>query len=372
MNSLLPSQQINYFPRQHTQFNERDRLGYENALACLTNPESLTEPNEYGCEFIAKKINKVARNIYWELRSILYQSPEHSLRIAALEAEYNHPSRIFLFKDVTPFEQTCAIDDWFSRHIPLKENFTFFLSARLKRNDNFIYDHISANFKKSNSEIYSLMQLTLGNGRAAPLYDSYEKKTVYIKNPNKLDTFEKQDPWQNQYEKFIYPLEALEIVRQPKFIASTLLKGNAFEAELIDEDFRYGVILENGQIRPTTDVEIKGQRTLSWEESLVKNRSAARVIFELDKELHKKRLREEESDICSNTGYNSDQYNVNVRVTPRDILRKFRDTLTSDNKSLAENLLYELIFKLFVVKIGVQSTPNLHQYIITKLQNFEN
>ncbi|MBA2368312.1 MAG: hypothetical protein H0V82_04725 [Candidatus Protochlamydia sp.] len=350
--------QINYSPTSHKHYNEKDCLGFHNVVACFTS-QYLLMPNEYGCEFIANKLNKIAKKVYWELRSVLYISREHKERINQLEHMFMQQSKEIVFQDVTPFEQMCAIDDWFSHHTPLRNSFTFYLSSRTKSHGHYLYHSISANFTRRKHDIYSLMQLMLGSGTGAPKY--YDDKNL------KIDTLDKQDPFQNKYAAYIYPLEALEIVRQPKFIFSTLLKGNSFEAELIDEDIRYGVI-ENGTIRPTACIEIIGQNKLNWECELIKIRSAASTLFIIDQIFHLKGLKEEDSNICSNTDYE----NHSLFVTPRKILEALKDSLISQNKERGDQNLYQLIFKMFVVKIGVQSTLSLHNHIISKLENFEN
>lgn len=339
--------------------DEKDYLGYNNAQQCFLDQNFLTQPNSHGCEFIARKLNKMTKKIYWELRTVLYRTPEHRARLELLDNQprtvgsNNYNMRTAILGGVTAFEQMCALDDWFSRHVPLTEKHTFCL-ANTKYNK-----CLPLSIELHKGKAYSLMQAKLGfpNSRV-------HKAPVYQEN------WDTQDPWQNEDKiNFIYHMEALEIVRQPQFIATTLLKGNAFEAELIDQDIRYGTYGVNGEILPEACVEFKGQKRLVLEELAIKTRSAAHVLFELHrKNVERQLLTDEEANMCSNTDYKD----YNVTVTPRALLEALKNSLNiGETKDRGEKELYQLLFKAFVVKIGVQSTPSLHEYIIRRLEAFE-
>ncbi len=357
--TMLTTQVNNIMPDYSFIYHEKDRLGYENALHCLGNPNFLMQPDWHGCEFIAKKLNKVAKKVYWELRSVLYRAPEHLARINILEnqprvvGKNNFNMRTAILGGATAFEQMCALDDWLSRHLPLTEKRTFCL-ANTKYNK-----YVPLSIELSKGKAHSLMQVKLGFSNSRE-----HKAPVYQAN------WDTNDPWQSDDKiNFIYHMEALEIVRQPKFIATTLLKGNAFEAELIDEDIRYGTYGANGEILSGACVEFKDQNRLPLEELAIKTRSAAHILFELDrKNFERQLLTDEETNICSNTNYED----YDVVVTPRAILESLKDSLdVGETKNKGETRLYQLLFKAFIVKIGMQSTPSLHEYIIRRLEAFE-
>lgn len=359
MHSISTHTQIMPSSMEHPSFFcVKDRLGFENARQVLTNPERLDMPNNNGYEFIARKLDKVAKKIYKELRAELYRSPEHNQRIASLEAAYISCSQLPILQGATPFEQMCAIDDWFSMHYPLiiTQSLTFNLATS--------HGIVSATFKPAPNSVhvYSLMQMKLGVGAAAPQYYQDEKAKKFNSR-----TWDRSDPWQTNHEKFIYPLEALEMVRQPDFLACSILKGNAFEVNHLNQDERYGV-KKDGHLLAEASVEFKDQRKLIWERELNKVRSAAHVVFKLYREGCQLSRPYEATNICSNTDYK----NHNVAVTPYAILHALKEIVASEaTRSRGENLLYQLLFKAFVVKIGVQSTPSLHKYIIRRLEAFE-
>ena len=279
-----------------------------------------------------------------DLLSTLRASDEHQARIRELNTQprlagsFNSGKIIHDNESSSPFEQMAAISDWLAQK-KIKGNHTFFLSAPGG-------DHIPVYIKKQDGRDTTTMHVMLGSktgSHKAPRYEDWS------------DT----DPWDNGVQKrFVYPLEALEIVRQPNFSAATVLKGNAFETHCIDTAHRYGSIY--------ACVEDKGQskNTAKKIRSAGLNACTFADIFSDTAD-----PTADEADIflpINYEDYAEEGYldALDVSVTPGKLMKAAEKVLINN---LDDGDLMRQLENLTIAKLGVVRTPLLSEHIAKKL-----
>ena len=233
--------------------------------------------------------------------------------------------------------QLVATSDWLAQaHI--KKVHTFFVAV----GDS---DYIPVKANKFSREA-TLMHVVLGatNGsHKAPKYVDWAK----------------EDPWGNPSQsRFIYPLEMLEIVRQPNYSAATILKGNAFESEFIDQQWRYGAeyacVEAKGQAKDTKKkINSAGLNACGLVEAL--SDSSDPIAEELDGcvPIYYENYTEE--------GYCDD---LDISVSPGEVMKALQ--LAVERKR--EQELTRLVENLAIAKLGAPKTPILCEYIAGKLR----
>jgi|GEM_PF-4222037 len=248
------------------------------------------------------------------------------------------------------FEQMIALENWLDCYNyefgGLKDKYTFCFSNTTERLKGRA---VPLSVQKNAKSMWHVKLGTAGTEYRAPTYEF---------------DWDYRDPWQaRNVENFIYPLEALEIVRQPDFIGATLIKGNAFESEYIDQDWRYGVTDLYGRDRREACVEFKKQNSLSNSRATIKLQSAAFNLFQLIAQGHG------DTDLCDHAServldyFDSPQQMheyFSLSVTPNEILEEVKQHFLTNGRSD----LYYKIFKLMLAKIGPQTTPSLRAFII--------
>jgi len=335
--------------------------GQADALDCLNlmthdHPRFIVEGSPLCYIFISKKINQVARRVYEELRACLWQSQEHLLRLYTIETQpRNCGSTItasLILPEATSFEQMIALENWLYRHQPLPLKHTFCLANNHYRMNGRI---VPISIQKGATSMMEVLIGTRGTAHPAPVYDQ---------------NWDNIDPWQRiERENFIYHLEALEIVRQPDFIGATLIKGNAFESEYINPDWRYGVSDSSGTAKREACVEFRRQHGLTSEKLLIKTQSTAFNLLQLIAQ----DLRD--IDLCNHRRGTIYEYfddpeqiptDFSLKVSPQNMLQSLKTSCrTSENNTDRDGLYYQ-IFKLMAAKIGPQTTPSLRSFMIQR------
>lgn len=318
--------------------SKEERQGLDDTLAYFKRVDKgdLRPPEKAGLKYLARTIDQASKRAYDDLALIVRQSPEHLRRKAELEKQPRTVGKSSvakaILKSTSSFEQMVALDDWVGGK-KFTEKHTFCLA---KGDD----DYVPVSVKSS-----SLMDLVLGSTRGdhkAPKYDKWAEK----------------DPWKDPYqEPFIYPLEALEMVRQPSYIGATVLKGNAFESEWIDQEWRYGAT--------KGCVETRGQRR----ESQKKRQSAGLNLAALAEEWAcEEDPKCKDVNIClepryenyADEGYQDDR---KVDVSPGKLIAAARKTIVAQDPTDLDALMKQL----FIAKIGGVSTPALREHIVAEM-----
>lgn len=297
----------------------------------------LTLPSPASLKYISSVIDQASKNAYTTVSQIVKESPEHLLRVAEINSQPRTSGASSIDKAIlwnaSSFEQMFALKEWQATKTTLHSPHTFIFGT----GENDFY-----RVKVSDT---SPMKILLGTTRGEHKAPKYEEWAV-------------NDPWSNpNHTRYIHPLENLEIVRQPDFLSATLLKGNPFEEDLIDQSWRYG--------KEMACVELKGQAKNSPQ----KLQSSGLNLTTLTKEfadLHD--LTAKETNICrtlhfedfSDEGYQDDAI---IDVSPGKILTATEKTIVNQNN----DDLNDLMEKLFIAKIGVQTTPALRKHIVKRL-----
>ena len=325
------------------------------------SPPTLLKDNQVCLAFLSKRIDQAAQKVYEDLRTCLCHSPSHKNRVYTLA---NQPrtcgstkKALALLQGATAFEQMIALEHWLCNYGPLNATQTFcFANNRVCLSGRVV----PLTIKK---DAYDMLPIMLGNnGRdtLAPKYDDWDGKD--------------QDPWLNpNTENFIYHLEALEMVRQPAFLGATLLKGNAFESEYIDQNWRYGTTSLDGNDRKTAGVEFRKQRRLTQAKLAIKTQSAA---YNLMKLMVVRGGILADADLCDHTRTSAYKYfdsrdqrpsEFSMAVLPQDIFQSLKSSFLKERAYDEKDSLYYHMFKLMVAKIGPQTTPELRAFIRERL-----
>lgn len=333
---------------------------YNAAVPRPVNNQVLIAPNDpvQFLSLISARVNYAGYRVYEHLRSVLLASPEHLERCYEI-AEHGPncgatKDANTILKGSTAFEQMIALETCFANTPkPLQARYTFcFANNRFRMEGSKIPLSVQQNAT-------DMMGVMLGSSRGkshpAPVYDQ---------------DWDRADPWQQaERENFIYHLEALEMVRQPAFIGATLLKGNAFESEYIDQSWRYGTKNSSGVDKPEACVEFKKQKTLTLQQQAMRAQSAAFNLMQLmaPRYFEGKRYTYDDIDLCDHKADSSRpgcylgwEEQISLKVSPRDI---FQAAQAVDG----EAALYYQMFRLMIAKIGHQSTPSLQNFIVQRL-----
>lgn len=349
MNSITPYPKYSDYPHA-TSSNMYPVQAYQRTGTLQINNQTLTA--------VSRQIDEAARQVYEDLRFCLWQSPEHLNRLWTINVQPVNCGKTarasIILQDASAFEQMIALENWLhcynSQLGALKERHTFCFSNTTQR----LYGRaIPLSVEKNASSMWRVKIGNAGKEYHAPTYK---------------DDWDYRDAWQDpNAENFIYSLEALEIVRQPDFIGATLIKGNAYESEYIDQDWRYGVTNLYGHNRLEACVEFSKQNNLSKEKTAIKLQSAAYNLFQLIAQGHG------DTNLCAHTNttrnvldyFDSPQqihHYFSLSVTPNEILEATNQTFLTSERSA----LYYKMFKLMLAKIGPQTTPSLRAFIIQR------
>lgn len=341
------------------------------------NPINQLDPKEV--KSISQKINHAACRIYQEMRAVLWQSVDHTQRVLLLASQ---PRKVGstakatpLFTEFTSFEQIIALEHWFYRYKISSEKYSFCLGNHSQR---LLGRPIPLTVQKNAKSLNEVMLGNNGNATPAPRYLHAPCMTSHTHSSKcfvKHSDWGILDPWQAlEHENFIYHLEALEMVRQPFYIGATLIKGNAYEAEYIDQDVRYattlcwnyGTIL-HWQDRKEACVEFKNQTSLNHARQMIKEESAGYNLIQLME------AGLDDIDLCDHLRQVADRFfdseaeipeEFSMAVTPRAIFDSVQKTPA---ESAERGSLYHLMFKLMIAKIGPQTSPSLRAFIKQRL-----
>ena len=316
-----------------TQYFERYRTG------------DTTLPSADALASISRVLDASARDCINRFMQVLRASNEHEARVGTLQAQPSSAGRFAAHKirlhDASSFEQMVAINDWLTR-VRIRGNHTFFLSA-----DD---DYVPVQVKKYAGLDANMMHVRLGATSGAHKAPKY---TDWALN----------NPWDNPTQKvFIYALEGLETVRQPHFSAATMIKGNAFDNDYIDESWRYGDTY--------ACVEGKGQSKAGQPTATGKKvKSAGLNLATLtDDFANAADPLAVERDFCLNVNY--EDYSDNgyaddlvVTVTPGALVQA-AETAIVDRDTTELNRLME---NLVIAKLPAPKTPMLCDYMAGRL-----
>lgn len=310
---------------------------------CLRNADT-TLPHHDVQKVIASKIDDISEKVISKLMGKVEDSKEHKARVAKLKSAprlagaYSKPKT--LFPGINPLEQMVVVKDWLE-NTSIRKQHTFFFSNQ--ENDDYVPVQVKPR-KKSATLMHTVLGSTSGSHKA-PKYADW------------ADSDPRED---SQQEVFRAPLEALEIVRQPQFSGATLLKGNAFERDLISSDWRYGDAF--------ACVESRGQAKNSQKKQKSAGLNACAFVEKLgdasdptakEVDFAGEILFEEYTD----EGYADD---LNTSVSPAKFLEATQTAIVGrDDRDLTE-----LVEKLAIAKMGVPKTPALRQYIARKLERY--
>ncbi len=293
---------------------------------------------------IATLLDRTEATVVNDLLNTLRMSDEHRARIGELNAQptlagkFNSDKVIFDYETASSFEQMAALSDWLAQK-KIRTDHTFFFSVP---ND----DYIPVYVKKYATEA-TAMHVRLGATQGthkAPKYEDWAGT----------------DPWFNDAQKrFIHPLEALEIVRQPNFSAATMLKGNAYERDLVDTNHRYGLeyacVEEKGQSKNSSKkINSAGLNACSFTHIFSDRTDPTADEFDVTLPVNYEDYTED--------GYLDD---LDIGVTPGKLMKAAEKVLINNYD---DGELTRLMENLTIAKLGVQRTPMLSEHIARKLE----
>lgn len=301
-----------------------------------------TVPGKKALLPIAKVLDAATEQALTGLMTVLRGTKEHQARVALLEKQPriagNFDSSKVLFEGLSAFEQMVAMSDWLAdAHI--RKSHTFFLSA------GGADDYVPLQAKKFKTTHANMMHVVLGStsgSHKAPKYADW------------AETDPREDVGQSV---FIYPLEGLEIIRQPYYSAATVLKGNVFEKRKIDSQWRYG--------DEFACVETRGQKKATAKKQSSAGLNACTLVNRFSNEADPKA---EEVDIAlpikfenyADEGYND---NLNTSVTAGAVVNAVKQVFVKQDWAD----LCRLMETLTIAKLGVPTTPALKQHIAERL-----
>lgn len=272
---------------------------------------------------------------------VLRTSPEHTARVEQLKKQPRTSGPFaqskILLKDASAFEQMVAVGDWLAQ-AQIKKVHTLFVSV-----GDSDYIPVKANkFSKDATLMHVVLGSTSGSHKA-PKYADWAN----------------EDPWADPSQtRFIYPLEMLEIVRQPHFSGATILKGNAFESEWINSDWRYGP--------QYACVEGRGQSKDTKKKINSAGLNACGLVEALSDSYDPTA---KEVDVCVTVkyeNYTEEGYRdyLDISVSPGEVMEATQ--LAIERKRGQE--LTRLVENLAIAKLGPPKTPILREYIAGKLR----
>lgn len=344
------------FSRLHTELPERmsERgLRYErrNTLKYFAKIEEgqLDWPKmkDYSPEitsYLSRVIDESALRVYNEAVRLIQKTPEHKANYLELKKA---PKNCGGFKiensmlsKATHFEQMVALD-----HVIDQEAHKWPVGRRTYA---FSYDNnqvIPIYVASRKVCISTTMTTMLGAARGqykAPKYD---------------DLAASEDQAENSI--FIKPLESLEYVRQPYFCGATILKANAFEVGIIDNNYRYATEFTDGTPYPLACVELVGQNKPA--QAPIKERSAGSNFFYFMKHFPKERLvKSLNYDDWNDDGADPD---VKTSFKVKHFAKVLKDTVESKESDDLDNL----IRNLFVSRTGPFTSPTVNTFYAEKL-----
>lgn len=276
-----------------------------------------------------------------ELMTVLRQTNEHQARVATLHAQPRVAGKFaakkVILHNASAFEQMIALKDWHAA-TQITSQHTFFFNGK---GDIPIPIRVNLFGDAPPTMLHVFLGSTKGKWKG-PVYEDWAL----------------QDPWQHPVQsQFIFPLEALEIVRQPQFSFATIFKGGAFEQEFIGPDWRYG--------EAYACVEKPNQK----HDSKQKIKSAGLNVCELTRTLaDSSDPTAEDIDISApilyssytEAGYNDDLVAV---VTPGAVIKASKRAIVDRNW----DHLICLMETLAISKLGIPRTPMLCDFVARKL-----
>lgn len=305
-----------------------------------------TVPSGQALKKLAQTMDNVTERIVVDLTRILEESPEHQRRTQVLRDQPRtagaFEQRKILLDDSSSFEQMVAISSWL-KQIQIRDNHTFFLAAPEE-------EYIPVYIRKYNNIQANMMHVRLGNTTGSHKAPKYEDWT-------------RLDPWKDPTQKiFIQPLESLEIVRQPQFSGATVFKGNAFESDYIDSEWRYGKIFacveDKGQSK-------KGVPTVTAKKAQSVGLNTTSLAHEFSDAIDPLC---QDVNICAPVcfeEYSDDSYNDNLdnSVSPGALIQAAETAIVKrDNTNLTR-----LLENLVIAKLEVPSTPMLRNYLAERI-----
>lgn len=326
--------------------------GQNDALDYL-NSDGTIEATKWGKIYISAKLDLTIGKIYNDIEWIIINSNEHESRLNILRKMKinagNYSSKKEILENVSPFEQMVSIKDWLNKE-SISCIHTFFLSLRYGHERNK-KEYISVKVKPTCKKVADTFNLILGSTKG-------ERKAL------KYEELAQHEPWGTKQEPLALTLDSLEIIRQPHYSASTIIKGNAYESDYISNEWRYSKynIPNDPQsgYKLEACVELKNQRTGHKNH---KNQSAYHNIVNLYEILP-----DDDDNFCYPVHYEDytdrNKDDVEIEVSPSEIIEALKISIKTKN----DDPLYNVLFKLFVGKIGVpQQTPELKEFIAKKL-----
>lgn len=292
--------------------------------------------NQKGQIYLATKVDEAAKDAYKTYAGALIGSPEHRARVAEISKQPRKGGKCSysksIMKGASAFEQIEALDAWHTSKQPT-ERHTFCMGTRSG-------DYVPVTVNPGNL-MYTIFGSTSGKNKA-PKYAEWAK----------------EDPWKDSTQsRFVYPLIALENARQPDFIAATLVKAGAFNADAIEADWRYG--------KEHSCVEASKQSSNSKQKKASAGENVASLIKHLGDTVD---LEDDACDICpriayedfSDEGYKDD---VDISVSPQKILKSaMKAVQDQDDSDLVLNMR-----KLFVANMQFPSTKALKDAVVRTL-----
>lgn len=291
-------------------------------------------------------LDQATQSVVNEFMEVLGASNEHQERVQLFTSQPRKAGKFaqskILLQNASSFEQMVAISDWLGR-VRIRDNHTFFLSAC---GDDYIPVQVTKYPKLDANMMHVRLGATSG-AHKAPKYEAWANT----------------DPWQDDKQKvFIYALEALETIRQPQFSAATMIKGNAFESEHIESEWRYGSTY--------ACVEGKGQSKNGQPTTTPKkvNSAALNVATLTDLISDASDPLAEEINLClpicyenySEEGYADD---LDLSVSPGALLKSAERAIVNRDMSDLNRLMENLV----IGKLDVPRTPMLCNFVAQKL-----
>ena len=213
------------------------------------NQQDFTPPDDATNRVISRVIDQSAQKVFNEKQTVLLNSPEHRAALAKLNASPRtcgaFRTNNAILEGYTAFEQMTALGELVdTKPNGIKKIHTFSFHSG---------DHyaLPVTIKVARGAVKaSKMTVVLGatcGALKAPCYSDWAK----------------DDPlFDNRQIVFMDPLLALEMVRQPHCLASSMLKTATYYQGAIDHTWRYEVTNAKGDLSNKASVELKDSQDL--------------------------------------------------------------------------------------------------------------